>query len=57
MNINIKVKNQQKKQKNSIYYKENINTNTKGNYMKTVQVQQQKKCQTKTNGKIPEQRS
>ena len=45
------------KTKNSICYKEKINANTKGNDMKTVQVQQQKKCQTKTKRKAPEQRS
>ena len=56
-NINIKVKKPTEKAKNSICYKEKINANTKGNDMKTVQVQQQKKCQTKTKRKAPEQRS
>ena len=44
-------------QKKFINYKEKINTTTKENDVKKVQVQEQKKCQTKIKRKTPEQRS
>ena len=43
-----------KTRKNCINYKEKINNTTKKNEMKKVQVQKQKKCQTKMKRKMPE---
>ena len=42
-------------EKNCINYKEKINTTTKVNEMKKVQVQQQKECPTKMKRRTPEQ--
>ena len=45
-----------KQQKNCLICKGKISNTTKGNEMKKVQIQQQKKCRTKIKRKTPEHR-
>ena len=57
MNINLKIMKSTKNNKIELFIKKEIYTTTKKNETKKVQVQQQKKYQTKIKRKTPELRS